>query len=161
MTVLPKLGGALCAFVLALTMTLGSSVWAVQPDEVLDDPVLEARARALSEGLRCPVCRNESIDESNASISRDLRLLLRERLVAGDTDAEALQYLVDRYGDYILLNPKVEGANILLWLAAPLMLILAGGVAFATVRARSDAAGPEALSIDEAKRLDELLGKDT
>ena len=86
---------------------LAAPVAAVQPDEVLDDPALEARARALSEGLRCPVCRNESIDESNAGISRDLRLLLRERLVAGDSDAEALQFLVDRYGSYILLNPRV------------------------------------------------------
>lgn len=130
---------------------------AVQPDEILDDPVLEQRARALSEGLRCPVCRNESIDESNASISRDLRILLRERLVAGDTDAQALQFLVDRYGDYILLNPKAEGANILLWLAAPLMLIMAGGVAFITVRSRASAPTPEALSDDEQARLDDIL----
>ncbi|SLN12706.1 cytochrome c-type biogenesis protein [Pseudooctadecabacter jejudonensis] len=132
-------------------------VWAVQPDEVLDDPLLEERARALSDGLRCPVCRNESIDESNAGISRDLRILLRERLVAGDTDAEALQFLVDRYGDYILLNPKVEGANILLWLAAPLMLILAGGVAFVTVRGRSSAPAPEQLSEAEQRKLDDIL----
>jgi cytochrome c-type biogenesis protein CcmH len=131
---------------------------AVQPDEVLDDPALEQRARALSDGLRCPVCRNESIDESNAAISRDLRLLLRARLVAGDTDAEAMQYLVDRYGDYILLNPKVEGANILLWLAAPIMLILAGGIAFVTIRGRSTAATPDALSTDEKRRLDQLMG---
>ena len=125
---------------------------------MLDDPALEQRARALSDGLRCPVCRNESIDESNAAISRDLRLLLRARLVAGDTDAEAMQYLVDRYGDYILLNPKVEGANILLWLAAPIMLILAGGIAFVTIRGRSTAAAPGALSTDEKRRLDQLMG---
>lgn len=136
---------------------LAAPLAAVQPDEVLSDPVLEARARALSDGLRCPVCRNESIDESSAAISRDLRLLLRERLVAGDTDAQAMQYLVDRYGDYILLNPKVEGANILLWLAAPIMLILAGGVAFVTIRTRSTAAGPDALSDAEQKRLDEIM----
>lgn len=144
--------------VVALILCLISApVWAVQPDEVLDDPVLEQRARALSEGLRCPVCRNESIDESNAEISRDLRLLLRERLVAGDSDAEALQFLVDRYGDYILLNPKVEGANIVLWLAAPFMLIVAGGVAFVTIRARGQATSPDDLSADEAKRLDEIM----
>ena len=143
-------------FALILTL-IAAPAFAVQPDEVLDDPVLEQRARDLSDGLRCPVCRNESIDESNAGISRDLRLLLRERLVAGDTDAEALQYLVDRYGDYILLNPKVEGANILLWLAAPLMLILAGGVAFATIRSRSNADGPQELSVDEQKRVDDLM----
>lgn len=136
---------------------LAPPAFAVQPDEVLDDRALEIRARDLSAGLRCPVCRNESIDESNADISRDLRLMLRERLVAGDTDAQAVQYLVDRYGDYILLNPKVEGANILLWLAAPIMLILAGGIAFVTIRARADAAGPDALSEAEAKRLDEIM----
>jgi len=137
---------------------LAAPLAAVQPDEVLYDPALEQRARALSDGLRCPVCRNESIDESNAAISRDLRLLLRARLVAGDTDAEAMQYLVDRYGDYILLNPKVEGANILLWLAAPIMLILAGGIAFFTIRGRSTAATPDALSTDEKRRLDQLMG---
>lgn len=142
------------ALVLCLLVT---PLAAVQPDEVLDDPALEQRARALSDGLRCPVCRNESIDESNAAISRDLRLLLRARLVAGDTDAEAMQYLVDRYGDYILLNPKVEGANILLWLAAPIMLILAGGIAFVTIRGRSTAATPDALSSDEKRRLDQLM----
>ena len=144
---------------LALVLCLlAAPLAAVQPDEVLDDPALEQRARALSDGLRCPVCRNESIDESNAAISRDLRLLLRARLVAGDTDAEAMQYLVDRYGDYILLNPKVEGANILLWRAAPIMLILAGGIAFVTIRGRSTAATPDALSTDEKRRLDQLMG---
>lgn len=144
---------------LALVLCLlAAQLAAVQPDEVLDDPALEQRARALSDGLRCPVCRNESIDESNAAISRDLRLLLRARLVAGDTDAEAMQYLVDRYGDYILLNPKVEGANILLWLAAPIMLILAGGIAFVTIRGRSTAATPDALSTNEKRRLDQLMG---
>jgi len=136
---------------------LSAPVWAVQPDEVLDDPALEQRARALSEGLRCPVCRNESIDESNASISRDLRILLRERLVAGDSDAQALQFLVDRYGDYILLNPKVEGANIMLWLAAPLMLIMAGGIAFVTVRGRASAPVPNDLSAAEQAELDRIL----
>ncbi len=137
---------------------LAAPLAAVQPDEILDDPALEARARALSEGLRCPVCRNESIDESNADISRDLRLLLRERLVAGDTDSDAIQFLVDRYGDYILLNPKVEGANILLWLAAPIMLILAGGIAIATVRGRANAPVPNELSEEESKRLKDILG---
>jgi len=141
-----------------ILMMFAAPVWAVQPDEILDDPVLESRARDLSGGLRCPVCRNESIDESNASISRDLRLLLRERLVAGDTDAQAMQFLVDRYGEYILLNPRVGGANILLWLSAPLMLVLAGGFAYVTVRARSSDADPEALSEDEAKRLNDIMG---
>ena len=147
------------SFVCALVLLwFCAPVFAVEPDEVLSDPALEQRARNLSQHLRCLVCRNESIDESNAAISRDLRLLLRARLVAGDTDAEAMQYLVDRYGDYILLNPKVEGANILLWLAAPIMLILAGGIAFVTIRGRSTAATPDALSTDEKRRLDQLMG---
>ena len=138
---------------------LATPLAAVQPDEILDDPTLEARARTLSEGLRCPVCRNESIDESNADISRDLRLLLRERLVTGDTDEEAVQFLVDRYGAYILLNPRASGANILLWLAAPIMLIMAVGIAFASVRARSKAQVSAPLSDDEQARLDALLDR--
>lgn len=136
---------------------LAAPLAAVQPDEVLSDPALEARARALSEVLRCPVCRNESIDESNAGISRDLRILLRERLVAGDTDDQAVQFLVDRYGAYILLNPRAEGANLILWYAAPVLLLLAGGVAFGAVRARSRADGPQDLTEAEQARLDEIL----
>lgn len=138
---------------------LANPIGAVQPDEILENTELETRARDLSVGLRCPVCRNESIDESHADISRDLRLLLRERLVAGDTDEQAVQFLVDRYGEYILLNPLVSGANIILWLAAPLMLLLAGGIAFVTVRTRSKAATPEALSDAERARLNDLLDR--
>lgn len=136
---------------------LALPAFSVQPDEVLPDPELEARARALSEGLRCPVCRNESIDESNADISRDLRLLLRERLVAGDSDEDAVQFLVDRYGEYILLNPRIEGANLVLWLGAPLMLLLAGFVGFATIRGRAKAEAPKALNDEEQARLEALL----
>jgi len=144
---------------LLILCLLAAPVWAVQPDEVLDDPMLEARARALSEGFRCPVCRNESIDESHAGISRDMRLLLRERLVAGDSDAQVTQFLVDRYGDYILLNPTTEGANILLWLAAPILLLIGGGVAVASVRTRSRTSDVAALTDDEQARLDDLLGR--
>lgn len=138
---------------------LAAPLAAVQPDEVLDNAALEIRARALSADLRCPVCRNESIDESHADIARDLRLLLRERLVEGDTDAQAMQFLVDRYGEYILLNPRVVGVNILLWFAAPFMLLLAGAIAVVTIRGRSRAAGPAALNIDEQKRLDDIMSK--
>ncbi|QYK43566.1 MAG: cytochrome c-type biogenesis protein CcmH [Paracoccaceae bacterium] len=130
---------------------------AVQPDEVLDDPALEARARALSKGLRCLVCRNENIDDSNAELARDLRLLVRERLVEGDTDAEVLAYLVDRYGDYVLLNPPAQGANLALWLAGPVLLLTAGGVAFAYLRRRRSA--PEdagTLTAEEERRISEL-----
>jgi len=110
-------------FLFSVLLLFASPAFAVQPDEVLDDPVLELRARELSKGLRCLVCQNESIDESHAELARDLRLLVRARLVAGDTDEEAIDFIVDRYGEYVLLRPTVTGANWLLWAAGPLMLI--------------------------------------
>ena len=128
---------------------------AVQPDEVLDDPALEARARALSTGLRCVVCRNESIDESNAELARDMRLLVRERLVAGDTDAQVVQYLVERYGEFILLRPRRDGVNLILWVSAPLMLIGALGIAGMALRRRGAPEKP--LSPEEEARLREIL----
>jgi len=105
---------------------LAAPAFAVQPDEVLADPVLEARARALSAELRCMVCQNQSIDDSDAPLARDLRLLVRERLVAGDRDDEVIGYLVDRYGEFVLLRPSFSGHNLLLWLAAPAALIAGG-----------------------------------
>lgn len=141
---------------LLLLCTLAAPVWAVEPSEMLDDPVLEARARTLSEGLRCPICRNESIDESNASLSKDLRIILRERLVAGDTDAEAVDYMVQRYGEFILLNPQVTGVNWLLWGAGPLMLLAALGIGATAIRKRG-LATQEGLSDDEQARLTEIL----
>ncbi|MBE1282253.1 MAG: cytochrome C biogenesis protein CcdA [Rhodobacteraceae bacterium] len=137
----------------------GSVAHAVQPDEVLDDPALEARARELSKDLRCLVCRNESIDESNAELARDLRILLRERLVAGDSDTEAMDFIVERYGEYVLLRPTATGANWLLWAAGPLMLLIAAGVSLGYVRRRSTAkARTEAsLSDEEQARLQEIL----
>lgn len=139
-----------------------SPVFAVQPDEVLDDPVLEERARELSRGLRCLVCRNESIDDSNATLARDLRLLVRERLVAGDSDDEVIDYVVDRYGEYVLLQPRATGANWLLWAAGPIMLILGAGIAFAYLRRRDSAPEPAetaALSDEEKARLNDILEK--
>ena len=143
---------------LALILCLiAAPVLAVQPDEVLDDPVLEDRARALSEGLRCLVCRNESIDESNADLARDMRLLVRERLVAGDSDEEVIAFLVARYGEYVLLTPTATGANLVLWLAAPAMLLFGGGSAARYLRSRAKPKPPGARSDDEKKRLAELL----
>ncbi|MXU66295.1 cytochrome c-type biogenesis protein [Oceanomicrobium pacificus] len=131
---------------------------AVEVDEILDDPALEARARDLSKELRCLVCRNESIDESNADLARDLRILVRERLVAGDTDDEVIAYLVDRYGDYVLLKPRIGGGNLILWLAAPALLLAGGGIAFVFIRRRAPAfRAEEELSADEEERLAELL----
>lgn len=131
--------------------------FAVEPDEILADPVLEDRARDLSKGLRCLVCQNESIDESNADLARDLRILVRERLVAGDTDDEVIDWVVGVYGEYVLLRPTATGANIVLWLAGPagLLAALIGGMIY--VRRRSTATRPTDLSDAEQKRLAELL----
>lgn len=133
---------------------------AVQPDEMLADPVLEQRARDISAGLRCMVCRNESIDESNADLARDMRLLVRERLTEGDSNAEVVEFVVDRYGEYALFKPTFGGSNLVLWLAGPVMLLVAAGVGFRYLRARRDAPDvPKALSPDEADRLREILDK--
>ncbi len=131
---------------------------AVQPDEVLDDPALEARAREISAELRCMVCRNESIDESNADLARDMRLLVRERLLAGDTNAQVMDYIVERYGEYALLRPTTRGSNIILWVSAPVLFALSLGGALLYLRRRSRAAAPDPeLSAAERRRLDALL----
>jgi cytochrome c-type biogenesis protein CcmH len=148
--------GFVLAVMLAVALPVAGPVLAVQPDEMLADPGLEQRARALSKGLRCLVCRNENIDDSDAQLARDLRILLRERLVAGDTDAEAVAFLVDRYGEYVLLNPPATGANILLWIAGPMMLLAGAGIAFATFRRRGTAA-TEGLNAEEAARVAEIM----
>ncbi|MGP1358022.1 cytochrome c-type biogenesis protein [Roseicyclus sp.] len=145
--------------ILLLALSLSWPAPAVQPDEVLDDPVLEERARDISSGLRCIVCRNESIDESNAELARDLRLLVRERLVAGDSDEEVVSFVVDRYGEYVLLRPPMQGSTIALWLAAPVLLVLGLGLAAVYIRRRAAAPAPteQALSEEEAARLKEIL----
>ncbi len=142
-----------------ILLLLATPLMAVEPDEVLSDPALEARARDVSKGLRCLVCRNESIDESNASLARDLRLLLRERLVAGDSDQQAIDFIVARYGEYVLLKPDTRGANWLLWAAGPLMLLMAGGVGLAYLRGREKAGsdGEPPLSDEEQARLRDIL----
>ncbi|MEO0936904.1 MAG: cytochrome c-type biogenesis protein [Pseudomonadota bacterium] len=145
---------------LALILILiAAPLWAVQPDEILADPVLEERARELSKELRCLVCQNESIDESNASLARDLRILVRERLVAGDTDEEVMDFVVARYGEFVLLRPTVTGGNWLLWAAGPIMLIMAAGIAVVFIRGRARATGPEGLSAEEEARLRDILDK--
>lgn len=142
---------------LALIFALAATpLHAVQPDEVLDDPVLEERARTLSAGLRCPVCRNESIDESNATLAKELRIVLRERLIAGDTDAQIMDYMVVRYGEFILLRPDASGVNIILWLTAPTLFLIALGVGWTTIR-RRDLPPATALSEGEQAELDKIL----
>ncbi|WP_406735924.1 cytochrome c-type biogenesis protein [Thioclava sp. GXIMD4215] len=147
----------LCA--LSFVMLQAAAVLAVQPDEILPDPALEARARALSTELRCPVCQGEDIDDSNAAVARDLRRLVRERLVAGDTDQQVLDYVTARYGEYVLFSPEAKGANLLLYWAGPATLLIALGsvVVWVRRRARRHDPRPEALSVEEKARLDEIL----
>lgn len=142
---------------LAIALSLGFATQsvAVQPDEILPDPRLEARARMISQEIRCPVCQGESIDDSNAPISRDLRIIIRERLVAGDSNEEVIEFVVDRYGEFVLFNPRASGWNWVLWLAGPVMLLL--GILLALPILRRKAAPVEALSPEEEARLQELL----
>lgn len=140
------------AFVLAVC--LASPVMAVSPDEILPDPVLEQRARDISAGLRCLVCQNQSIDDSDAELARDLRIIVRERLVAGDTDEQVFQYLVDRYGEFVLLNPRLNNHTVLLWIAAPVLLL--GGLTVLFVLGRRRRTVTAGLSAEEQSVLDEL-----
>ncbi len=145
-------------FALLALCWLALPAFAVNPDEMLADPALEARARTISEGLRCLVCQNESIDESNADLAREIRLIVRERLVAGDSDAEVVQFLVDRYGEYVLLKPVLAPHTLLLWAAAPVVLIIGGIAIVIGARRRRAVAGSAALTAEEQKALDELQG---
>ena len=148
---------------LLLSVVFATTAHAVQPNEVLADPALEARARALSVNLRCLVCQNQSIDDSDAPLARDLRLLVRERLVAGDSDAEVTRFLVARYGEFVLLRPPLGWHTLALWLTPALLLALAvGGIGWrlATMRRRQTASAQAPLTADEQRRLAGLL-KDT
>ena len=133
-----------------------SGARAVQPDEIMPDPKLEARARDLSSQLRCLVCQNQSIDDSDASLARDIRLLIRQRLARGESNVEVRDFLVSRYGDFILLKPPFKRETLLLWLSAPLTLAL-GGVAIA-LAARRGRTTTAALSAEEERRLAEIGG---
>ncbi|ODT81684.1 MAG: hypothetical protein ABS76_11045 [Pelagibacterium sp. SCN 64-44] len=142
-------------FLCLLLLMAPAPALAVGPDEILPDAALETRAREISAGLRCLVCQNQSIDDSDADLARDLRLLVRERLVAGDSNAEVEQYVVDRYGEYVLLNPRLGAHTILLWAAAPLLL-LAGLAILLVARRRPAAPAPATLSAEEQAALAEL-----
>lgn len=130
-----------------------SAAAAVEPDEVLADPALEARARALSREIRCVVCQSESIDDSNAPLARDLRLLIRERIGAGDSDREVTDFLVDRYGDYVLLKPRVQPNTVVLWLAPVIAGLAAAGAAFLFLRRKRDKARTAPLTAEEAAAI--------
>jgi cytochrome c-type biogenesis protein CcmH len=137
-----------------LALVVAVPAFAVQPGEMLSDPALEARARALSAQLRCLVCQNESIDESDASLARDIRLLIRERIVKGESNAEIRDFLVSRYGDFILLKPPFKASTLLLWISTPLTLALGGWAIYAASRRRP--APVAALTEDEERRLAEV-----
>jgi len=150
---------ALAALSLILVLLTPAGALAVQPDEMLDDPVLEGRARDLSQLIRCLVCQNESIDTSNADLARELRLLVRERLTAGDSDQEVLDFLVARYGDFVLLRPRMRPANYLLWLGPPVLLLVGlAGLALHFKRRRPRTQQP--LDAEEQTRLARLMRQD-
>lgn len=140
----------------AILFSLGS-VHAVQPNEVLKDPVLERRARDISAGLRCLVCQNQSIDDSDADLARDLRLLVRERLTVGDTDAQVRDFVVQRYGEFVLLRPTFRGRTLVLWLTPVLVLVLGSLGIYAMVRRRPAAAS---LNAEETRAVEALLKRD-
>ena len=147
------------AFLLILLLAALPAAAAIEPGEMLDDPALEARARTLSKEIRCLVCQSESIDTSNADLARDLRILVRERLKAGDTDQEVLDYLVARYGDYVLLRPPLKLETVLLWFGPFIALFLGAGVVLSFARRGRGNADQEVapLSAEERTRLARLL----
>jgi cytochrome c-type biogenesis protein CcmH len=150
------------ACVLAIAMIVGSQVaHAVQPDEVMSDPARESRARELSRELRCMVCQNQSIDDSDAPLARDLRLLVRERIAAGDSDAQVIDFLVARYGEFVLLKPRFNSRTLLLWLLPPLALAGGGLALWVNMRRRSRTAAADEsglkLTADEEARVEALM----
>lgn len=148
-----------CAYALiGFTLLSAHPAVAVQPDEILKDPALESRARALSRELRCMVCQNQSIDDSDAPLARDLRLLVRERLTSGDNDSQVVDFLVARYGEFVLLKPRLAWHNAILWLT-PVVALVAGGIAMlmAIRRRRANPLATPALSADEERRLAEAI----
>ena len=151
---------SLFALVLAVAISFLAALpaYAVQPDEVLPDPALETRARAISEGLRCLVCQNQSIDDSDAPLAKDLRLLVRERLKAGDSDQEIADFVVARYGEFVLLRPRLSPHTLLLWFATPTVFATALFLIWLAYRRRKAAAqGLAPLSANEERRLKRLL----
>ncbi len=146
------------ACALLAMLAFSGTALAVEPSEMLKDPALEARARAISRELRCLVCQNQSIDDSNADLAHDLRVIVRERLLAGDSDDQVKAYLVARYGDFVLLDPPLEARTLALWFGPPLLLLLGAGGIYAVLR-RRPAAAQAPLSEAERRRLAELTGE--
>jgi len=153
-----------CLFAVAM-MLAGPAAYAVQPDEIMADPAKESRARDLSRELRCMVCQNQSIDDSEAPLARDLRLLVRERIASGDSDAQVIDFLVARYGEFVLLKPRLNQHTLLLWLVPPLAL-LGGGLALWTYsrrRAKSGEAQNPLLNLteEEEARIERLIAAES
>jgi cytochrome c-type biogenesis protein CcmH len=146
------------AFALLVVMMGSSAAYAVQPDEIMSDPVNESRARDLSRELRCMVCQNQSIDDSEAPLARDLRLLVRERIAAGDSDAQVINFLVERYGEFVLLKPRLNPHTLLLWLLPPLALAGGGLALWVHGRRRAKSAmAQDQLTAEEEARLEQLI----
>ena len=143
---------------LALILLTAIPAQAVRPDEMLADPALEARAREVGSELRCLVCRNQSIDDSDADLAHDLRVLVRERIKAGDTNDQVIAYIRSRYGDFVLLRPPLEVGTLLLW-GGPLLVLVAGGVALARFYRQREQTAPPPLSAEERRRLTAVLGE--
>ncbi len=141
---------------LVASLAVSAPVLAVQPNEVLKDQALEQRARQISSGLRCLVCQNQSIDDSDAPLAKDLRVLVRERLVAGDNDKAVIDFVVARYGDFVLLRPPMNARTIALW-AAPFLIVLFGAAFLWRRRNRAAAPADATLTAEEQRRLDDLL----
>ena len=146
------------ALLLFAAFLFAAPAFAVEPDEVLTDAALEARARALSKTLRCMVCQNQSIDDSNAPLARDLRILVRERLKSGDSDAQVREYLVARYGEFVLLEPRISLHTVALW-AAPGFVLVLGLLGIALWIRRRATAAPSPLTNEEKQRLSKLTDK--
>lgn len=151
-----RLKHILASAALAAAVCCGPS-WAMRPDEMLSDPKLEHRAREIDKELRCLVCQNESIDDSDADLAHDLRLLVRQRILAGDSNEQVKQYIVARYGKYVLLKPPFDAETYLLWFGPLILLVCAGGAAAFYMRRTSRQTATAPLSPDEAKRLAQLL----
>jgi cytochrome c-type biogenesis protein CcmH len=146
--------GLVAALLVALALPAG----AVEPDEMLDDPRLEERAREISKEVRCLVCQNESIDDSNADLARDLRLVVRERIVAGDTNDQVRDFLVNRYGEFVLLKPRFTMENAVIWLSGPILLVIGAIASLVYIRGRRKAVSAEApLTPEERDELDRIL----
>ena len=144
---------------LLVAMLLSLPALAVEPSEMLKDPALEARAREIGRALRCVVCQNQDVDDSNAEVAHDMRVAVRERLTAGDSDGDVFAFMVARYGDYVLLKPPFKADTWLLWLGGPLVLLLAGaGLVLAARKRRLVEVTPPPLTAEERARVDSLLG---